>query len=180
MLPRFLQSEYFPYASVEIVSAPVLRVVCGWCGVVLTEGEAPTPVSHGMCPGCVATFAVRTLLPALLLVLALAVPASAQSRFAWTPVLATAAGQSVDAISTVRFLSNGSGCVESNRLIGTHPATWTLVSQKAAVILGTALVVKVTGKSAVKPIRVIGQVFAYALGATGLHSGLRNASLCGL
>jgi len=58
MLPKFLQSEIFPYASVEIVRAPVLRVVCGWCGVVLTEGEAPTPVSHGMCPGCVATFAV--------------------------------------------------------------------------------------------------------------------------
>jgi len=60
MLPRFLQSEIFPYASVEIVPAPVLHVVCGWCQTVLVEGDpAAGPASHGMCPGCVATFAVR-------------------------------------------------------------------------------------------------------------------------
>ncbi len=104
---------------------------------------------------------------------------SAQSKFAWTPAVALAAGQSLDAISTVRFLNNGSGCTESNRFVGAHPSAWTLVAQKAAVVgLGVGIL-KLTGKSASKPIRVIGQVFNYALAGTGTKSAIRNASLCG-
>ena len=51
--------DRIPYASVEIIRASVLRVVCGWCGVVLTEGTALEPVSHGMCASCVAAFGAR-------------------------------------------------------------------------------------------------------------------------
>ncbi len=29
-----------------------LRCECSWCGTVLREGDAPTPVSHGICPSC--------------------------------------------------------------------------------------------------------------------------------
>lgn len=29
-----------------------LRVVCAWCGRVIAAGDAPEPVSHGMCPRC--------------------------------------------------------------------------------------------------------------------------------
>lgn len=98
----------------------------------------------------------------------------------WKPIAAVTFGESLDAASTLRFLSNGSGCVESNRFIGTHPSALTVISQKAAVVVGSALFVKVTGRSTSKPVRVIGKVFAYALGATSARSGLRNISLCGL
>lgn len=30
---------------------PMLRVVCGWCGVVI-RGGPPRPISHGMCKAC--------------------------------------------------------------------------------------------------------------------------------
>jgi hypothetical protein len=33
-------------------ASPVLRAICAGCGAVLREGDAPEPVSHGMCPGC--------------------------------------------------------------------------------------------------------------------------------
>jgi len=29
-----------------------MRTICAWCGVVLTDGPE-TPVSHGICAGCV-------------------------------------------------------------------------------------------------------------------------------
>ena len=32
----------------------MLRVLCGWCGLVMCAGSAPTPVSHGCCPACLA------------------------------------------------------------------------------------------------------------------------------
>ncbi len=33
----------------------VLRVVCSWCGAVIAEGNGHNgPVSHGICPTCLA------------------------------------------------------------------------------------------------------------------------------
>lgn len=29
-----------------------LRVECGWCGVLLREGDPTLPTSHGICPKC--------------------------------------------------------------------------------------------------------------------------------
>jgi hypothetical protein len=29
-----------------------LRTVCAWCLVILDTGDAPTPVSHGLCDEC--------------------------------------------------------------------------------------------------------------------------------
>jgi len=29
-----------------------IRVICAWCHVVLHEGDAPEPVSHGICAAC--------------------------------------------------------------------------------------------------------------------------------
>lgn len=31
---------------------PAVRLVCAWCDLVLKEGEADSPVSHGICPLC--------------------------------------------------------------------------------------------------------------------------------
>jgi hypothetical protein len=155
---------------------------------VLHAGSPDAQTSHGLCALCEASFSSpaarpkigRLAFPVMVLVLlALARPAAA-ATFDWKPALALTAGQSLDAISTVRFLSNGSGCTESNRVIGAHPATWTLVAQKAAVIgLGVGIL-QLTGKSDRKAMRVIGQVFSYALGVTGARSAARNVSLCGL
>lgn len=68
MIPKFLRPEVVPYASVEIIRAPVVvvlpvtsitivpvrpsphKVICAWCDVVIREGVLP--VSHGICPGC--------------------------------------------------------------------------------------------------------------------------------
>lgn len=52
--PAVLRPEIFPYASIEIIPAP-LRVVCSWCTAVITEGAQPA--SHGCCPACVAQLA---------------------------------------------------------------------------------------------------------------------------
>ena len=32
-----------------------MKVVCGWCGVLIKPGE-PSPVSHGICPNCETAF----------------------------------------------------------------------------------------------------------------------------
>ena len=40
-----------------MTSVPVekLTVVCAWCGVLMFQGDANRPVSHGMCARCVGT-----------------------------------------------------------------------------------------------------------------------------
>lgn len=50
MIPKFLQPERVPYASITIVPAPVQACVCSWCGLVLRDGVLP--VTHGICPVC--------------------------------------------------------------------------------------------------------------------------------
>ena len=46
----------FAMTSTFVVSATatgcLLRVVCAWCTRRLQEGDAPTPVSHGVCREC--------------------------------------------------------------------------------------------------------------------------------
>lgn len=39
----------------RLAPAARLKVVCAWCSAVMVEGPAH-PVSHGMCPGCLATW----------------------------------------------------------------------------------------------------------------------------
>ena len=50
MIPRFLQPERVPFASITIVPAPVHACICAWCAVILRDGILP--VSHGICPAC--------------------------------------------------------------------------------------------------------------------------------
>lgn len=38
------------------MSALTMRVLCGWCGVLIKAGDPDGPVSHGICPRCAAKF----------------------------------------------------------------------------------------------------------------------------
>jgi hypothetical protein len=38
------------------MSAILLRLICAWCRLVLREGTAGAPTSHGMCASCQARF----------------------------------------------------------------------------------------------------------------------------
>jgi hypothetical protein len=71
---------------------PTLRRICSWCGLVLVAGDAPTPVSHAMCPSCAITFSARKAIPVLLALFCLVVSSrSAESRFDWKPSAVMAA-----------------------------------------------------------------------------------------
>jgi hypothetical protein len=41
-----------PVPPVAQTEAGVLRLVCSWCQRVMREGDAPTPVSSGICHAC--------------------------------------------------------------------------------------------------------------------------------
>ena len=34
------------------MSVPILRCVCSYCGILLRVGDAPEPISHGICRVC--------------------------------------------------------------------------------------------------------------------------------
>jgi len=53
MLPSFLRPERVPYASIEIVPAPV---VCAYCPTFDPTVRPAPGTSHGICPACAATF----------------------------------------------------------------------------------------------------------------------------
>lgn len=40
----------------QATTANDFRIVCGWCGTELHAGSPGAHTSHGMCPGCAATF----------------------------------------------------------------------------------------------------------------------------
>jgi hypothetical protein len=29
-----------------------MRVICGWCGILMKPAPVDAPTSHGLCPGC--------------------------------------------------------------------------------------------------------------------------------
>lgn len=41
-------------ATDELCRVPILRCVCSWCKKLLREGDQPFPVSHTICPSCMA------------------------------------------------------------------------------------------------------------------------------
>jgi hypothetical protein len=54
MIPKFLRPERVPYASIEIVPAAPLRLICSWCTLQLRDGVLPA--SHTICPACTKKF----------------------------------------------------------------------------------------------------------------------------
>src|SRR4029077_10515562 len=162
MIPRFLAPEIYPYASVEIVSAPT-KLVCAWCTAVLREGGLPA--SHGCCPACSAQMlgdtpvsevertieehqrrgqALKAALLVLLIVLLAPTAAAAQSwPLSLAPYVAVGVGQGRDLLLTIHT-NPARGCVETNTLGfgGPHPSVLRVAIPKLAIIGGVALLLR--------------------------------------
>jgi hypothetical protein len=94
------------------------------------------------------------------------------------PMTVAIAGQGLDVVSTLRFLSNGSGCVEANPRYGPHPSAAALVGGKVA-LLGVVYVTQRLGNDHGRVLRWVTRGFGYAAGAVGAVSAARNLRLCG-
>lgn len=86
--------------------------------------------------------------------------------------IAVILGQGLDGVSTLRFLHNGSGCVEGNPWFGMHPHDSTIVMAKIAVILLNMFTVRVFTGSTIT-------VMAYVTAVFGAVAGIGNFLLCG-
>jgi len=88
-------------------------------------------------------------------------------------------GQSLDAASTQRFLTNGSGCTEANPHYGTRPTATRLWLGKAAVVGVLSLYLAVSERDSNKWVRRLPKLVAYYAAGQGAYSGVRNIQLCG-
>ncbi len=139
----------------------------------------------------------RTILAASLLCVCFATSAQAQehqpAHFDWKPVAVYAAGAAMDTASTMRFLRNGSGCVEATTrftlppFTPAHPDTVKMWRYDA---LGTASIFAVNGLAYSAVRRAPGsrvariaslasKAYGYGAGAWRAHGGIRNVSKCG-
>lgn len=110
MIPTFLRPERIPYASIEIIPASPLRLICSWCTTQVQDGALPA--SHTICPACTKKFeggarGVATML-ALVVVLLAAAPLHAQgSEYAGV-------AQDKSAESVTRRMDARGGAVQGN------------------------------------------------------------------
>ncbi len=95
-------------------------------------------------------------------------------------------GKLADGASTVRFLHNGSGCLEANPLVGSHPSAWTLAAGSAVTVTATVLASTLLERQARRETgrsRTFLHGFAVGLnaftGSVGAASAVRNVALCG-
>lgn len=107
-------------------------------------------------------------------------PAARAAAIDWKPAIAAAVGQTADAVSTVRFLSNGSRCVEGNALYGTHPSAGRLLAVKAPTVAAAALLAWRAGQpGAPRWVGRLAGVFGYGAGITGGAVAVLNVRACG-
>ena len=137
---------------------------------------------------------MKTLIAAVLILLLLPRPAAAE-RLDWKPYAVLAAGQTLDGMTTIRFLHNGSGCREGNRRywpggIYTAPTSGQIARDKAVAIgLSTALNVSTEALArwltrrgdgrAGRIVAWLGKGENYFGGGVGAYDGVRNLALCG-
>jgi hypothetical protein len=124
----------------------------------------------------------------LVAVLLVAAPVTAAPlQIDWVALTANATAHTVSAWSTQRFLTNGSGCVESNPRLGVHPSSGALVTN-AAVSFGITtgaqlglswLATKAETSKGRAIARWSARGLAYSAGAMRTRSAIRNVSLCG-
>lgn len=120
---------------------------------------------------------MRTALFLCALSLGVAVPTSAAPR--WLPLTVAATGQSLDTLSTVRFLA-GDRCVEGNPRFGAHPTTTRLVARTVAVVGAVAFFDWLTHRSSVpRRLRWLGTGVAYTAGGIGGLTAAWNVRHCG-
>ena len=139
---------------------------------------------------------VGTLISSIVVTFVLcAGPAVAQEapQFDWKPIVAAAAGASFDTISTHRFTSNGSGCVEGTEVFTRPPFTpaqpdfrrmWTYNAigiAGVATVNGLAHVVRKRhpNAGAAKALSWLAKGYAYGLGSWRGFAGARNVRECG-
>jgi len=98
----------------------------------------------------------------------------------WKPAIAAAVGQGADAASTVRFLSNGSGCVEGNAVYGTRPTAARLIAVKApTVAVAVLLAWRAVQPGAARWERRLARTFGYSAGIAGAGVAAWNIHGCG-
>lgn len=139
------------------------------------------------CPSALTTVLVtfRQTVVAILSIGAIVVaPATAVNaeprRIDWKPAIAAAFGQGADVTSTMRFLSNGSGCVEGNAVYGRHPSAARLIAVKApTVALAALLSWRAAQSGAARWERRLARTFGYSAGLAGGAVAAWNIHGCG-
>jgi len=112
----------------------------------------------------------------------------------WTPVIAAAAGQPFDTVSTMRFLRNGSGCVEANDRYWGHdgftpasPDVSKMWREKAIIIAAAATTTWAAGRLAKQrpgtktatAFKWLARGLGYGAAVRGGFSAVRNVAHCG-
>ena len=120
------------------------------------------------------------IIPIVLALLCSATFAQAEPLKVSGAVLIAAAGQGLDATSTIRFLSNDSGCTEANPKYGPHPSAAQIILPKVALVGAVYLTQRLATATHKRWLIRASQGLGYYAGAQGFYSGARNLALCGL
>jgi hypothetical protein len=103
-----------------------------------------------------------------------------QGRIDWKPAIAAAIGQGADVTSTMRFLSNGSRCVEGNAVYGQRPSAARLIAVKAPTVAAAALLAwRAAQPGAARWERRLARTFGYSAGIVGGGVAAWNIHGCG-
>lgn len=87
-------------------------------------------------------------------------------------------GQSLDAVSTVRFL-HGTKCVEGNPLFGEHPKSVTIVAAKGGIVLTSIMLQRFAEHRESKAAKIIARSLSLLAGGVGMKDGITNFRGCG-
>jgi len=117
----------------------------------------------------------------LVLIVLMAVPAQGQDmkRISYA---VSAAGPIADFVSSVRFSTNGSGCLETNVLTRHADETFDIGRGLAnsAITVGVVwTTLWLTGRSRHKIVRWLGRGFAFTSAGVTMHAAVYNISNCG-
>ena len=113
----------------------------------------------------------------LVIVVTLLLTGTAQAAD-WKPFVALSVGESLDTLTTYRFLK-GTRCVEGNSRLGRYPTGGRLIVWTAIPVATTALASYVLGKSPVKGVRILGKALSYSAGGWGGYHAVQNVRHCG-
>ncbi len=99
------------------------------------------------------------------------------------PYLFSGAGQSMDLISTFRFYTNGSGCVERTTLVRNDDQSFKggrAIAGKVLVLGASWAMLKVAERTKSKRLIRVAQIENVAIGAVGTGAAVHNVRMCGL
>lgn len=171
MIPTFLRPERIPYASLEIVPASPLRLICSWCTTQVQDGALPA--SHTICQVCTKKFeggarGVATMVP-FVLALCIAAPASAQERIGRLPYAVLVAGQASDLITTLESLHSGRGREGNALWSSSGTAGFVAIKTSSALAMGFAMK-QLASHGHPRAAKVLGYVSGFALVGVGVHN----------